>query len=426
MNTNVTNGRMTRIMNYIEASFVDTIHFLIAILVRVTALPLLSLSLSSSTVSGWLWGKAARKASVGWGVFFAALSFSALDLALLKSLPVLGLSYGPPRMTFIVMLVTRSAVTITLALSFALAAAWRRWRKGRVNPGQAVAPYLNLFFGVHLFLSLCAVDGFLIEPFSIQVTRHEFSFDRLSAEGLPLRIVHLSDPHVERTTKRERKLVPLVDELQPDLILLTGDYLNLSYIGDETAQRDFRALASQLHTPYGVYAVRGSVDSPALTEQLFAGLDIVVLENESVRLDIKGQEIYLVGVACSHDLAVDIPRLDQALRGVPPDSFKILLYHSPDLIEAASERGIDLYLAGHTHGGQIRLPLYGAIATSSIYHKEYEAGLFQVGQTNLYVSRGLGLEGAQAPRARFLCRPEVVVHTLWGQGSAGCNHYIIR
>jgi len=259
------------------------------------------------------------------------------------------------------------------------------------------------------------VDGFLIEPFSIQVTRHEFSFDRLPADAPPLRIVHLSDPHVERTTTRERKLVPLVDELQPDLILLTGDYLNLSYLGDETAQRDFRTLASQLHAPYGVYAVRGSVDSPALTEHLFAGLDIVVLENESVRLDINGQEIYLVGVACSHDLSIDIPRLDQALKGVPPDSFKILLYHSPDIIEAASERGIDLYLAGHTHGGQIRLPLYGAIATSSMYHKEYEAGLFQVGQTYLYVSRGLGMEGAAAPRARFLCRPEVAVHTLRGR-----------
>ncbi len=403
-----------KMMNYIEASFMSTIHSLVAVLSRVTALPLLGLSLSLSTVSGQVWGRAARRASVGWIVFFATLSFSTLDLALLKSLPLLGLSYGPAKVTFIVMLVARSAVTITMAVSFSLVLAWRRRRQG-VAPNPAIAPYLNVFFGVHLFLSLCAVDGFLVEPFSIQVTYHEFSFDRLPAHGLPLRIVHLSDPHVERTTMRERKLATLVDELQPDLILLTGDYLNLSYLDDETALRDFRTLAGQLHAPYGVYAVRGSVDSLALTERLFAGLDIVVLENESVRLDIEGQEIYLVGVACSHDLSIDIPRLDQALRGVPPDSFKILLYHSPDIIEAASERGIDLYLAGHTHGGQIRLPLYGAIATSSIYGKRYEAGLFQEGRTYLYVSRGIGLEGAYAPRARFFCRPEVAVHTLLGR-----------
>jgi predicted MPP superfamily phosphohydrolase len=402
-------------MNYIEAFFVDMVHTTIAVLLRMTALSLLGFPLSLSTISGWLWGRVARKASVGWVVFFATLSFSTLDLALLKSLPVLGLSYGLTTATFVVMFVIRSAVTIIPVISFGLVLALRRWRKKKVNLSRAVAPYLNVFLSVHLFLSLCIIDGFLIEPFSIQVTRHEFSFNRLSAEGLPLRIVHLTDPHVERTTIRERKLVPLVDDLQPDLILLTGDYLNLSYLDDETALRDFRTLASQLHAPYGVYAVRGSVDSPALTERLFADLDIVVLENESVRLDIEGQEIYLVGVACSHDLSIDIPRLDQALRGVPPDSFKILLYHSPDLIEAASERGIDLYLAGHTHGGQIRMPLYGAVFTSSIYGKQYEAGLFQEGPTYLYVSRGLGLEGAAAPRARFLCRPEVAVHTLQGQ-----------
>jgi hypothetical protein len=202
-------------MSYIKVSFVDTIHFIIATLSPVMALPPLSLSLFLSTVSGWSWGRTARKASVGWVVFFAALSFSALDLALLKSLPVLGLSYGPARATFIVMLATRSAVTIALVISFGLALALRRWRKGRVNPSQAVAPYLNVFFGVQIFLSLCAVDGFLIEPFSIQVTHHEFSFDRLSAGGLPLRIAHLSDPHVERATVRERKLVHLVDEVQP-------------------------------------------------------------------------------------------------------------------------------------------------------------------------------------------------------------------
>lgn len=402
-------------MNYIEASFIDTVHIVIAILSSVTTLPLLGLPLSLSTVSGWLWGRIARKVSVGLMVFLAALSFSAFDLALLKSLPVLGLSYGPAEATFITMLATRSAVTITLAIGSGLALVWRRWRKRRVNPSRSVAPYLNVFFGVHLFLSLCTIDGFLIEPFSLQVTHHELSFDRLSAQGPSLRIVHLTDPHVERTTARERKLIPLLDELQPDLILLTGDYLNLSYLDDEMALRDFRTLASQLHAPYGVYAVRGSVDSPALTERLFADLDIVVLENESVKLDVKGQEIYLVGVACSHDLSIDIPRLDQALSGVPPDSFKILPYHSPDLIEAASERGIDLYLAGHTHGGQIRLPLYGAVVTSSGYGKQYEAGLFHEGRTHLYVSRGIGLEGAAAPRARFLCRPEVAVHMLQGR-----------
>jgi predicted MPP superfamily phosphohydrolase len=124
--------------------------------------------------------------------------------------------------------------------------------------------------------------------------------------------------------------------------------------------------------------------------------------------------VTLVGVACSHDLKRDAHRLDQAIANLPDDTFSILLYHSPDLFPLAADRGVDLQLSGHTHGGQLRLPLYGAIATSSIYGKAYERGLYWREQTTLYVSQGLGLEGGTMPRARFLCRPEIVSLELRG------------
>jgi uncharacterized protein len=73
---------------------------------------------------------------------------------------------------------------------------------------------------------------------------------------------------------------------------------------------------------------------------------------------------------------------------------------------------IDLYLCGHTHGGQIRLPFYGAIVTSSVTGKEFEKGLYSTGRTNLYVSAGVGLEGKSAPRMRLLCRPEAIFWTI--------------
>jgi len=79
---------------------------------------------------------------------------------------------------------------------------------------------------------------------------------------------------------------------------------------------------------------------------------------------------------------------------------------------AASQAGIDLYLCGHTHGGQIRLPLYGAMITSSRLGKQFEMGHYQINGTHLYVNRGVGLEGLGAPRIRFLCPPEVVLFTL--------------
>jgi predicted MPP superfamily phosphohydrolase len=91
-----------------------------------------------------------------------------------------------------------------------------------------------------------------------------------------------------------------------------------------------------------------------------------------------------------------------------------LLYHTPDLIETASELGVDLYLAGHTHGGQVRLPWLGAIFTASRYGKRYEMGSYRVGRTQLYVSRGIGMEGLGTPRVRFLCPPEIVELELGG------------
>ena len=92
----------------------------------------------------------------------------------------------------------------------------------------------------------------------------------------------------------------------------------------------------------------------------------------------------------------------------------MLLYHTPDLMPQASDLGVDLYLAGHTHGGQWRLPGFGALLTSSIHWKRYESGLYREGDTRLYVSRGLGMEGFGTPRARFFCPPEVVEILLTG------------
>jgi predicted MPP superfamily phosphohydrolase len=90
----------------------------------------------------------------------------------------------------------------------------------------------------------------------------------------------------------------------------------------------------------------------------------------------------------------------------------MLLYHKPDLAYAADEVAIDLYLAGHTHGGQVRLPFYGAIYANSRYGKTFEMGLYQLKNTTMYVSRGLGFTGGSAPRIRFLAPPEVTIVDL--------------
>jgi predicted MPP superfamily phosphohydrolase len=148
--------------------------------------------------------------------------------------------------------------------------------------------------------------------------------------------------------------------------------------------------------------------------RLVEGTDVVWLEQEAVTVDVRGQPVTLVGAACSHQQELDAARLAQAMAGIPGDAFTVLLYHSPDLILEAVEQGVDLYLGGHTHGGQLRLPFYGALVTASVYGKRYTAGLFEEGSTTMYVSRGIGFEGGGMPRARFLCRPEIVSIELAG------------
>jgi predicted MPP superfamily phosphohydrolase len=99
------------------------------------------------------------------------------------------------------------------------------------------------------------------------------------------------------------------------------------------------------------------------------------------------------------------------------DNLHILLYHSPDLAPLACQKGIDLQLSGHTHGGQVRLPFYGAIFAGSLYGKRFESGRYQLADMTLYVTRGIGMEGAAAPRVRFLCPPEISVWEIHGTDS---------
>ena len=163
------------------------------------------------------------------------------------------------------------------------------------------------------------------------------------------------------------------------------------------------------------------VDPPDLVPAIFHGIPVRWLQDETVDVQIGDQRLGLVGVSCTRERHLDGPRLRQIVAGRSREAFHILLYHSPDLMPDAQAVRIDLYLAGHTHGGQLCLPFFGAVITSSDFWKRYEGGLYQEGATTLYVSRGLGLEGLGAPRARFLAPPEVVALTLRAEPIDPCG-----
>ncbi len=358
--------------------------------------------LALAAVAGGLWGRAANDAALGGTIALGLVLWSLADGALLVSLPRRGVSFGPPQSPFLALSLLRWLLTL-LVLPPGV-----RW------PWPALAIWLAAQGAI---LALLAY-GTLIEPFRLQITHLEVPLDRLANPGGSWRIVQLSDLHVERLTRRERALPDLVAGLKPDMIVLTGDLLNTTYNRDPRALADLGALLAQLDAPGGLYAVWGTpeVDVPPLLRPVLEKAGVTVLEDEAVEISLGGHPLWLMGLRCTHDLEEDEARLRGLLAAAPPKALTLLLYHTPDLMPRVAPLGVDLFLAGHTHGGQWRVPGFGALWTSSRYWKRYEGGHYRQGKTHLYVSRGIGLEGFGTPRARFFCPPEIVVVTLTGQG----------
>ncbi len=271
-----------------------------------------------------------------------------------------------------------------------------------------------LFTFIQLFGTALVIYGFWIEPFQLKTTRMTLKSPKLK-KGSSLKILHLGDIHFERHTRREKDLLQYIKELKPDLILFSGDILNLSYLHDDLAWQGARSLLKQISTlaPLGLYLVTGSpaVDLEEIMPNLLADLPVRLLENETVTIPAGDDQITIAGIHCTHYPFEDGPALEELTYAIQDqDRVRILLYHTPDLAPIAARLGYDLQLSGHTHGGQVCLPFYGALFTGSLYGKQFESGLYQMGEMKLYITRGIGLEGAGAPRVRFLCPPEII---LW-------------
>jgi uncharacterized protein len=346
------------------------------------------------------------------GVFSLLAGIIVADGLLLHLLPVWRLSYGPWAPQFFALALPRMGAAVVLAF---------------------VALWIGVNWAVGLLISLqtagllALIWGAFIEPFRLQLTHLKINANQWPADSPPLRLLHISDLHIERLTRRETDLLTLISQAQPDLIVITGDYLNLSYTRDPAAQGQLRQLLAQIDAPLGVYASLGSpsVDLRDRIPALLEGLPLRLLRNEWVQVDVGGERPFILfGLDCDHDLESDAVRLKIAVESAPADAFRLLLFHAPDIMPEASALGIDLYLAGHTHGGQIRLPWYGAIFTSSQLGKRHEMGHYRQGRTDLYVSRGVGLEGMSAPRIRFLSPPEVTLVEIRGGGQLSAEESV--
>jgi len=221
-----------------------------------------------------------------------------------------------------------------------------------------------------------------------EITQTDIWLSRLSPAHDGLKIAQLTDLHHSLFTPLEeiQRAVHIANHLRPDLVALTGDYVTLSpaYIWPVA-----RALG-KLRARLGVFAVLGNHDFRVDPEEISRALRaqrIRVLRNAHCALRSGSAKLWVVGV---DDLWWDAADIRAALRSIPPRDPKILLCHNPLGIHMAAAHGIDLMLSGHTHGGQVRLPMVGSVYGRSKLGERFVEGWNRLHGTQIYVSRGIG------------------------------------
>ena len=220
----------------------------------------------------------------------------------------------------------------------------------------------------------------------------EVSLHRIRLAGLPdsfrgFRIVQVSDIHhgLYFPLRAVAEAIELANSLDADLVALTGDFVTYSRAYIEPVA----ALLGQLRARYGLYAVLGNHDFRVGADELERGLrhqGIEVLRNRNTTLYRRGESVCLAGVD-DYGYGADV---DRALQGVSPDAPTILLAHNPRLVPAAARHGVGLVLSGHTHGGQVHLPVVGNVYGRRPDQLRFKRGWGKLGATQVYVSRGVG------------------------------------
>ncbi len=221
-----------------------------------------------------------------------------------------------------------------------------------------------------------------------EITQTEIRLHRLHSAHDGLRVVHLTDIHHSLFTPLEdvQRAVHLANQLRADVVALTGDYVTFSTTYIWPVARALGKLRARL----GIFAVLGNHDfqvDPDLMTRALEAQHIHVLRNVHHSLRLGSAPLWLVGV---DDLWWNGDDLPGALRSIPARDPKILLCHNPLGIHLAATHGIDLVLSGHTHGGQVRLPVVGSVYGRSKLGRRFVEGWNRLHGTQIYVSRGIG------------------------------------
>lgn len=277
--------------------------------------------------------------------------------------------------------------------------------------------FLKTVFDALLAMIGAGVGGVIyahnIEPSLLDLQSIEIKHPLIPKSFDGVRIVQFSDTHLgfQYNLSQLKKLIQTINGLQADLVFFTGDLMDEPNKYQEITK--IGPILKELYAPLGKFSIYGNHDHGGYGSQLYkqimmeAGFTLLV--NQSVPIEIyNGDCIYLIGI---DDAMLGRPDFKLALKQVPHHVFKILLSHAPDLADRAVHYNIQWQLSGHSHGGQVKLPLVGPLIIPP-YAKKYPEGYYLVSGPNrlhLYVNRGLGT--TRLP-FRFMAKPELTIFTL--------------
>jgi predicted MPP superfamily phosphohydrolase len=281
------------------------------------------------------------------------------------------------------------------------------------NRGLLWQKRIRLFLTIILLL-VCGIVAwaFFIEPNRLVVRHETLELPRWPSGLSGVKIAVLSDIHAGSAFIDERNLRLIVDrtnQLQPDLIVILGDYIAGNGRGSRRMEPEvFAPILKNLHAPFGVYSVLGNHDwwyNGTKVRTVLEANGIKVLDNEVLKITVRDNSVWLVGLA---DLWTRPQHIDEVIAQVPEGEPIIALTHNPDIFPQVPSR-VNLVLAGHTHGGQVRFPLIGSVVESSRYGERFEKGHVVENGHDLYVTSGIG---TSIVPVRFGVPPEIVLLEL--------------
>ena len=272
--------------------------------------------------------------------------------------------------------------------------------------------FKKLFLLIAFLISVISLFyySFIFEPNNIQVEKISIEIENLPESFNGIKIVHLTDFHSSDFGEREKRVLEILKNLNPDFVFITGDLIDHSTKNLNSCQEFWQELGNQHQGKvFGVLGNHehwlGSPDVVAI-KKLLEKSGISILNNENRKIFQDNNYIYLLGV---DDPDSEKDDLSKAIIDTEENIPKILLAHSPDIIDNLRKEKVDLILTGHTHGGQVVIPFIRPFWTPTKNRGKYASGLFKVNDALLYVNRGIG---TAAIPIRFNCPPEIAVIEL--------------